>query len=76
MPQVSLYLDKDTLKKIESAAKKEKVSISQWVRDRIETSLSKDWPIDFFDLFGSVTDDSFLPPEKQSFGSDSVRERL
>lgn len=76
MPQVSLYIDKDTLKKIELAAKKENVSISHWVRDRIETSLSTDWPKDFFDLWGSIPDPSFRIPKKVGFKSDASREKL
>jgi hypothetical protein len=45
MPQLSLYLDKETLKKIESAAKKEKVPVSQWVRDRINQSFRREWSL-------------------------------
>ena len=76
MPQVSLYIDQNTLKKLEIAAKREKVSISHWVKERIETSLSTDWPKDFFDLWGSVQDDTFRAPSRQEFKSDATRETL
>lgn len=76
MPQVSLYLDQDTLKKIETAAKKEKISISQWVRIKIQSSLDKNWPEDYFNLFGSIKDKSFSEPKKLNFTTDAKREEL
>ncbi|AYV57677.1 toxin-antitoxin system, antitoxin component [Leptospira kmetyi] len=76
MPQVSLYLDQDTLKKIETAAKKEKISISQWVRVKIQSSLDKKWPEDYFNLFGSLKDESFSEPKKLKFTDDTKREEL
>ncbi len=38
MPQISLYIDEETLKKIEKAAKKEHLSISKWVGNNIKRS--------------------------------------
>lgn len=76
MPQVSLYIDRDTMKKIETAAKKEKISISQWVRGKIQNSLTKNWPETYFDLFGSITDESFSKPKNLKFTMDVKREKL
>ncbi|MBM9578655.1 toxin-antitoxin system, antitoxin component [Leptospira sp. 201903070] len=76
MPQVSLYLDQDTLKKIETAAKKEKISISQWVRVKIQSSFDKSWPEEYFNLFGSIQDESFSEPKRLKFASDTKREEL
>ena len=44
MPQLSLYIDDETLKKIEREAKKEKISLSKWVRKTLNKSLKKNWP--------------------------------
>ena len=35
MPQISLYIDGPTLKKIENAALRQRVSISKWVADQL-----------------------------------------
>ncbi|XDD46093.1 toxin-antitoxin system, antitoxin component [Leptospira sp. WS39.C2] len=74
MPQLSLYLDQDTLKKIELAAKKEKVSISQWVKGKLQSSFEKKWPDNFFQLYGSIEDDSFNKPDSLSLKNDNKRE--
>jgi hypothetical protein len=74
MPQLSLYLDKETLKKIEIAAKKEKVSISQWVKGKIQNSFEKKWPDHFFELYGSIDDVSFEKPRSLSLKNDNKRE--
>ncbi|MCW7490914.1 toxin-antitoxin system, antitoxin component [Leptospira meyeri] len=76
MPQLSLYLDQDTLKKIELAAKKEKVSISQWVKGKLQNSFEKKWPDNFFQLYGSIDDKSFDKPDSLSFKDDSKREEF
>ena len=65
MPQISLYVNKATLEKIEKIAKKEKISISKWVRDKIEKSFSNEYPPGYFDLFGSIKDESFKPFNKK-----------
>ena len=39
MPQISLYIDKDTLTKIEKAAAKERISISKWVGKNIKKEI-------------------------------------
>ncbi len=63
MPQFSLYLDQETLKNVKRAARKSNLSISQWVRKSIHESFDRNWPADFFDLSGSITDESFRAPE-------------
>jgi hypothetical protein len=56
MPQISLYIDKDTHAKIEKAAAKERISISKWIGKNIKKVIKKDYPQGYFDLFGSITD--------------------
>jgi hypothetical protein len=76
MPQLSLYVNSNTLKKVESAAKRENISISQWVRVKIEKSIEKNWSDDYFSLFGSISDDSFQSPTKLNLKKDSKRSNL
>lgn len=75
MPQISLYVDKDTLSRIEKAAAKERLSISKWVGKNIKKAIQDDYPQDYFSLFGSITDKTF-EIKKISFKDDSKRESL
>ena len=76
MPQLSLYVNSNTLKKVEYAAKRENISISQWVRVKIEKSFEKTWAEDYFSLFGSISDETFQAPVKLDFKKDSKRSKL
>ena len=76
MPQLSLYIDEDTLKKIEIAAKIEKTSISKLVVKKLNESFKDKWPENFEKLFGSVSDKTFDLPSKLSFENDLKREQL
>ena len=73
MPQLSLYFDESTLKKVERAAKLSQMSLSQWVRTKLLQSLESDWPENYFSLFGSIKDDSFQEPDELPWAS---REKL
>ncbi len=59
MPQLSLYVDAETLKKIEKAAGLENTSISKWVTRKIAEHLEKNWPENYRSLYGSIDDNSF-----------------
>ena len=76
MPQISLYIDKDTIKKIERAAKMENKSISKWAASKIKSSIEEKWPDDWFSLFGAIKDDSFNEPDELNSVNDSLREKL
>lgn len=77
MPQLSLYIDKETIKKIEYMAKNQHVSLSKWVRSVIIKALEEnDWPENYFNLFGSIKDESFTKPDSLSFEDDIEREKL
>ena len=75
MSQISLYIDKDTLAKIQKAAAKERISISKWVGKNIKRGIKDDYPQGYFDLYDSLTDESFKI-ENTWFGEDSRRETL
>ena len=76
MPQISLYIDEKTLKKVENVAKRQHTSISKWVADQIRSRVEPAYPANFEALFGSITDKSFLEPEEISFHSDLAREEM
>ena len=76
MPQLSLYIDENTLKKIELAAKIEKISISKLVVQKLNESFQDKWPENFEKLFGSITDKTFDILEKMSYENDLKREEL
>ena len=44
MPQISLYVDEPTQKKIESAAREQHVSISTWVARQLRSRLEANYP--------------------------------
>ncbi len=70
MPQVSLYVSESILKKIETAAKLEKKSISKWVSEKLDETLKRTWPRTFSDLFGSIQNDTF----DVDAGADSAKD--
>jgi len=76
MPQISLYIDEKTLKKVESAAMRQRVSISKWVAEQIRAKVEPVYPVDYEILFGSISDDTFIKPVVPAFGSDIKREGL
>lgn len=76
MPQISLYIDESTLKKVENAAKRQNISISKWVGEQIPSQLDPKYPCEFEKLFGSIDDESFIEPNELSISSDLNREVL
>jgi hypothetical protein len=76
MPQLSLYIDADILKKIEVAAKIDKKSISKWVSERLGESFENNWPANYESLFGCIDDDTFNVENNQVFSTDAKRESL
>ena len=76
MPQISLYIDETTLRKVENAALKQHVSISKWVAEQIRSRVEPIYPVDFESLFGSISDKSFVRPVEVSIKKDSKREVL
>lgn len=76
MPQISLYIDEKTLKKVEAAAQRQHVSISKWVAEQIRSRIEPVYPVNFENLFGSVTDGTFTAPEEVSPTADGPRDSL
>jgi hypothetical protein len=76
MPQISLYIDVETLTKIEIAAKINNTSISKWVSERLKESLTGKWPDKYRNLFGCIDDDTFNVEKVQGFDTDLKREHI
>jgi hypothetical protein len=76
MPQISLYIDEKTLKKVENAAKRQHTSISKWVAEQIRSRVEPAYPMNFETLFGSIQDATFVEPNEISFSSDLTREEM
>ena len=76
MAQLTIYLDDDTIKRIENAAGHEHSSISKWVKNRLLESLEKQWPSDFFSLQGSLSEGDLMEPPELDFSQDTPREKL
>jgi hypothetical protein len=76
MPQISLYIDEKTLKKVEDAALRQHTSISKWVAEQIRSRVEPAYPINFESLFGSIVDDTFKESAEIGISSDTPREGL
>lgn len=63
IPQISLYIDELTLKKLEYVASTQHKSLSKWIIDQIKPEIEVVYPEDFESLFGSINDSSFMRSE-------------
>ena len=64
MPQISLYIDDESLRKVERAASKNNVSVSKWMAEQISLNVVADYPEGFESLFGSVKEGELVRPEQ------------
>ncbi len=76
MSQLTIYLDDESIKKIENAAALERSSVSKWVKKRLIQSLENQWPTNYFSLFGSLAENDLQPISKLDFSHDAARESL
>ena len=74
MPQLSLYVDQETLDRATAAARAEGVSVSKLVTGILSQNLADNWSADFLATFGSVSDPSFMEPSELDFADDAPRE--
>lgn len=65
MSQISLYLNEETHARVAYAARREGLSLSKWAGKHLAAAAGPvSWPAGFFDLVGSISDDSFTEPEE------------
>jgi len=76
MGQLTIYIDDETRERVERAAREADVSVSNWVRDRIEHALEDRWSEDYFELFGSLAEEDIERPEQPPSDRDRKREQL
>jgi hypothetical protein len=76
MPQISLYIDKETLAGIGRKARKNRLSISRWVGNHLKKLVMDDYPDGYFSLFGSIKESSVERPEPIDYSHDNKREEL
>jgi len=76
MPQLSLYLDDEIHHELETRAMLSKTSISKLVISTLKTYFSKNWPDGFQNIYGSITDESFVKQEVPDWSLDVPRESL
>lgn len=76
MSQLSLYINKELLSKIEKAARRENKSISKWVSSKLDVALNKSWPVGYFSLYGILKEYDIERPDQGSFSQDTKRETL
>lgn len=74
MPQLSLYLDDETMANLRADAAREGTSLSKYANKVIsERSALRGWPKGYWDLFGSLDDGSFRAPAELDIALDRPR---
>ncbi len=64
MPQVSLYLDEPSMENLRKEAAHAEVSLSKYVAQLIQDHRERDeWPQDYWNIYGSLNDESFQVPK-------------
>lgn len=78
MSQLTIYLDEETREKAGRAAEREGLSLSRWARNQLAAAADegKQWPEGYFELAGSIADESFKAPGDLRYKDDSQRELL
>jgi hypothetical protein len=66
VPQLSLYLDSRTAQLARSRAKEERASVSKYIAQLVKEDAQHSWPSDYWELFGSISDESFALPSDPS----------
>jgi hypothetical protein len=76
MPQLSLYLDYETMEIVRRNAELENRSVSKYVAKVLREKTDRDWPDWFWGLCGAIDDEGFVEPEDVYFDQVSAREAL
>jgi hypothetical protein len=76
MPQLSVYLDDDTIAQVKERAKASNISVSKFFANALGTYMSSQWPEGFETLFGSISDETFERRPDMPFSFDAERENF
>ena len=76
MGQVTIYLDKETEKKLKNAVKKTGISKSKWISERIKEKIETTWPETVKEIAGIWGDLPTAEKIRAGMGEDSEREPI
>jgi len=76
MSQLTLYVDEKMLKKIEMESKKEKLSVSRWVTQKLALVLKRSWPSHFLETAGALKGEGLKRPPQNDFAADVRKIKL
>jgi hypothetical protein len=77
MPQMTIYLDDETSKLVQRAARQAGESASKWVADAVRRRARTEWPPDVLSILGSWgADFPDAAALRKGYGKDAKRERL
>ena len=76
MPQISLYIDTDTDRRMRKAARAAGVSRSKWAADAIQRKLLDEWPAEFLELNGAWPDFPTADELREPLADDAPRADL
>lgn len=76
MPQITIYLDEKTEKKMKAITKSIKISQSKWITYLIKEKLRDDWPESILNLSGAWKDFPSADELRKSLDKDIKRERI
>jgi len=76
MGQVTIYLDKNTEKKMLNMVGKSGISKSKWIADLIRQKTATAWPEEIVRLSGAWKDTHTAEEIREEMGDDSIRESI
>lgn len=76
MPQITLYIDEETDRKMRKAAKASGLSRSRWAAEAIRHKLGRDWPEGFMRLAGAWKGFPTAEELRKPLGRDARRAKL
>lgn len=76
MPQITIYLDRQTEALVDRAVRKAGVSKSRWIAEAIRARAASEWPAAVAAPHGAWGDFPSLEKIRRTAGRDLARERL
>ena len=76
MGQVTIYLDSETEKKMNTMVKKTGISKSKWISELIKQKITTTWPENIVKLAGAWTDLPTAEDIRKNMAEDANRESI
>ncbi len=64
MPIVSVNIDDDSFDSLKKESKRKRIPVGKIISDKINKNTTERWPLNYFDLFGSIKDEAFTEPNE------------